>query len=75
MDLIVRARGAPAMEKLALGNRKSPVDYGVLGWQKTGGVGAPGLAGPGRLCAFCRLYPISGEISRLGFCLLGNSRR
>ena len=39
MDLIVRARGAPAMEKLALGMRKSPVDYRVLGWLRRGALG------------------------------------
>ena len=47
MDLIVRARGAPAMEKLALGNKKSPVDYRVLGWWGRGRWGSgPGRPGP-----------------------------
>ena len=55
MDLIVRARGAPAMEKLALGNRKSPVDYRVLGWRRRGALGLrawPALGRPGPAVRF-----------------------
>ena len=61
MDLIVRARGAPAMEKLALHNRKSPVDYRVLGWQKTGGGGGC-VDRPGPFSIESRRWPWRGAL-------------